>query len=418
MTRPRRRALAPFLSIFAALATAAGGCAQSNIGPELPQTASISPRPALASVTDKKSKSAKIALILPLGGIGEPAQIARGMKQATEMALFEANDPTVQLIVKDDGGTPQGAMAAADSAIAEGAEIILGPLFGKSAAAIAPVASKAGIPVVAFSNDPTAAGHGVYLMSFLVAEEVHRVIGYAASQEKRRFAALIPDTAYGKTVEPAFRAAVAKAGGQIVAIETFSGDAAGLLTSAKKVVHVIAEAEKNGTPVDALFVPAGPDQISQLGPLLNYAGLNNDKLKLLGTSAWDGPIVSRDDALIGGWYAASDPGGWTAFADKYRKTFGTTPPRLSSLSYDAMSMALTLAKSAAPGRFAVERLTRAEGFSGVDGPVRLTPGGFSQRDLAVLEVQKYSSAVIEAPAPVKAAQPQAMAASPDARAPL
>ena len=412
----RRRAFAPIVAISAAVATAAGGCAQSNTGGQLPQTSSISPTAAPAA--DKKARATKIALILPLGGIGEPAQIARGMKQAAEMALFEANNPAVQLIAKDDGGTPQGAMAAADAAIAEGAEIILGPLYGKSAVAIAPIASKAGIPVVTFSNDLTAAGHGVYLMSFLASEEVHRVVGYAARQDKRRFAALMPDTAYGKAIEPAFRAAVAKAGGQIVAAETFSSDTSSLLISAKKVVQVIAAAEKSGMPVDALFVPASPDQISQLGPLLNSAGLNNDKLKLLGTSAWDGPIVSRDEALIGGWYAASDPGGWTVFADKYRKNFGTIPPRLATLSYDAMSMALTLATNAAPGRFAAEKLTRAEGFAGVDGPVRLTTGGFSQRDLAVLEVQKYSSAVIEAPALVTAAQPQAMAVSQVARPPL
>jgi branched-chain amino acid transport system substrate-binding protein len=416
MTWSCRRALAPFVAISAAVATVAGGCAQSNTGVQLPQTSSISS--AAAPAADKKARATKIALILPLGGIGEPAQIARGMKQAAEMALFEANNPAVQLIAKDDGGTPQGAMAAADAAIAEGAEIILGPLYGKSAMAIAPIARKAGIPVVSFSNDPAVAGHGVYLMSFLASEEVHRVVGYAASQDKRRFAALIPDTVYGKAVEPAFRAAVAKAGGQIVAAETFSSDTSSLLISAKKIVQVIAAAEKSGTPVDALFVPASPDQISQLGPLLNSAGLTNDKLKLLGTSAWDGPIVSRDEALIGGWYAASDPGGWTAFADKYRKNFGTTPPRLATLSYDAMAMALTLATSAAPGRFAAEKLARAEGFSGVDGPVRLTSGGFSQRDLAVLEVQKYSSAVIEAPAPMTAAQPQAMAASQGARPPL
>jgi branched-chain amino acid transport system substrate-binding protein len=422
MSWSRRRTLASFVTISAVLVTAAGGCAQSNTGSALPQTSSITASPTAALVADKKAKAAKIALILPLGGIGEPAQIARGMKQAAEMALFEANNPAVQLIAKDDGGTPQGAMAAADAAIAEGAEIILGPLYGKSAAAIAPIANKAGIAVVSFSNDPTVAGHGVYLMSFLATEEVHRVVSYAAGQGKRRFAALIPDTAYGKTVEPAFRTAVAKAGGQIVAAETFSSGATSLLTSAKKVVQAITDAEKSGAPVDALFVPAGPDQISQLGPLLNYAGLTNDKLKLLGTSAWDGPIVSRDEALIGGWYAASDPGGWTDFAAKYRKNFGTTAPRLATLSYDAMSMALTLAANAgtdtSPGRFSAEKLTRTEGFSGVDGPVRLTAGGFSQRDLAVLEVQKYSSAVIEAPAPVTAAQPQAMAATQGARPPL
>jgi branched-chain amino acid transport system substrate-binding protein len=403
---------------LAVLALALSGCAQSTIG-NPPATASIDSKTAHQSlagqpVTDQKAKAVKIALILPLGGYGDPAQIARGMKQAAEMALIEADNPSVQLITKDDGGTPQGAMAAADAAIGEGAEIILGPLFGKSAAAIGPIAAKAGIPVISFSNDPTVAGRGVYLMSFLASEEVNRVVSYAAGQGKKRFAALIPDTAYGKTVEPAFRSAVKKAGGEIVAIESYPADASGTLQSAKKVVQVITDAGAAGSPVDALFIPAGQESISHLGPLLAYAGLTNDKLKLLGTSAWDVPIISRDDALIGGWYAASDPSGWAAFADKYRKNFGTAPPRLATLSYDAMSMTLQLAKNAGPGRFSADKLTRAEGFSGIDGTIRLMPGGLSHRVLAVLEIQKYSSAVIDgadADAQAAASAPPAVSAS-------
>jgi branched-chain amino acid transport system substrate-binding protein len=416
-----RRVLLPYLMITSVLTVVVGGCAQSSLGPSMPQTvpqtASIGGTTNAASPADKKAAAVKIALILPLGGYGEPAQIARGMKQAAEMALFEADNPAVQLITKDDGGSLQGAMAAADSAISEGAEIILGPLFGKSASAIAPIASKAGIPVVSFSNDPAVAGKGVYLMSFLASEEVKRVVGYAASQGKRRFAALIPDSIYGKTIEPVFRAAVTKTGGEVVALETYSADASGMLASAKTVIRTIKDSGEAGHPVDALFVPASPETLGQLGPLLAYSGLTAANLKLLGTSAWDAPVISREDALIGGWYAASDPAGWTSFAGKYRKTFGTAPPRLATLSYDAMSMALALAATPGPSRFSPDNLTRAQGFSGVDGAVRLTMDGFSQRGLAVLEIEKYSSVVIDAApqaAPLTAA-PQAMAASPEAR---
>lgn len=397
-SRPCRAIILPIMA-----ATVLTGCGQTTLPGAGPQTASISSPAQQARPADVKARGVKIALLLPLGGYGEPAQIARGMKQAAELALFEADNPAIQLIAKDDGGTPQGAMAAADAAINEGAEIILGPLFGKSAAAIQPVASKANVPVIAFSNDPAAAGRGVYLMSFLASEEVHRVISYAVSKGKKRFAGLIPDTAYGKTLEPAFRAAVAKSGGEIVALEVYPADASGTQTSAKKIVAAIANAERAGKPVDALFVPAGQDQISQIAPLLTYSGITNAKVKLLGTSVWDVPIISREEILIGGWYAASDPAGWQSFADKYRKNFGTAPPRLATLSYDAMTMALSLAgnpgSSLGTGRFSAENITRAQGFNGVDGVVRLTPGGLSSRGLAVLEIEKYRSTVVDAPPP-------------------
>ena len=418
MPRAMTRQIFPIVIIPAMTALMLAGCGQSSVTGLGQQTASISNTQsntqAAASPTDTKARAVKVALILPLGGIGEPAQISRGMKQAAELALFEADNPAIQLITKDDGGTPQGAMAAADAAISEGAEIILGPLFGKSAAAVQPVAKKTNVPVIAFSNDPSIAGNGVYLMSFLASEEVHRVVSFAASKGKKRFTALIPDTAYGKTVEPAFRAAVAKAGGEIVAIKSYPADASGMLASAKSVVAAIADAEKAGNPVDALFVPAGQDQLTQLGPLLAYSGISNGKLKLLGTSAWDVPMIARDDALTGGWYAASDPGGWMAFADKYRKNFGTAPPRLATLSYDAMTMALTLAANPGPNRFAAENLTRSQGFNGV---VRLMPGGLSSRGLAVLEIEKYRSVVIDAApqSPPGLAAPQVSADAGSAR---
>ena len=51
------------------------------------------------------------------------------MKNAAEMALAEFQNPNIQLLIKDDGGNPQGAQQGTQQALDEGAEIILGPLF-------------------------------------------------------------------------------------------------------------------------------------------------------------------------------------------------------------------------------------------------------------------------------------------------
>ena len=54
---------------------------------------------------------AKVALLLPLSGTAQAAAVAKGMKQAAEMALFELNNPAFQMVVKDTMGTPEGAAA-------------------------------------------------------------------------------------------------------------------------------------------------------------------------------------------------------------------------------------------------------------------------------------------------------------------
>lgn len=376
------------------------GCA-TNIVPSNTNTASISETPA-PKAAPNPSRTAKIALLLPLAGLGETAQIARGMKQAAEMALFEADDPSVLLLFKDDGGTAEGAVKAAEAAVSEGAEVILGPLFAKSATAAAPVAAKAGIPVLAFSNDPAAAGNNVYLMSFMVADEVQRVISYAAGQGKRRYAALLPATAYGQTADRAFRSAVRDANGEIVAIETYAAVAGGMMDGARKLVAAIKNANEAGQPVDALFLPVAPQEISQIGPLL-VSELDPKAIKMIGTSAWDVPAIMHHEAMAGGWYPATDSAGWPEFSAKFQKNFGRPPPRIASLAYDSMRIAIGLSAAPAPSRYTAESLTRVEGFPGVDGQIRLKANGRPERSLAILEIGKYSANVID-PAPALGAR--------------
>src|SRR5206468_888721 len=161
----------------------------------------------------------KVAVILPLSASGNAGLAAQSMRNAAEMALAEFQNPNIQLLIKDDNGTPQGAQAGAQQAVDEGAEIILGPLFPQSVPAVAQVARTRGIPVMAFSTDSSIAGRGVYLLSFLPESDVNRIVEYSASIGKRSVAVLVPDNAYGNVVEAAVEAAVSRRGGRSVEFE-------------------------------------------------------------------------------------------------------------------------------------------------------------------------------------------------------
>ena len=86
-------------------------------------------RQARSSSRGGRHRGVKVGLILPLSATGNAGVAAQSMKNAAEMALAEFQNPNIQLLVKDDGGSPQGAQQGAQQALAEGAEIILGPLF-------------------------------------------------------------------------------------------------------------------------------------------------------------------------------------------------------------------------------------------------------------------------------------------------
>ncbi len=404
------KALAMLLSYVRVLAATValvliGGCA-ANLGGSSPE-ASLSAEDAAKA----KSRPVKIAMLLPLGGLNRTAAIAKSMKQAGEMALFELNNPNVQLVVKDDKGTAEGAQTAAAEAIREGAEIILGPLFSQAVPGAAAAARPANIPVVAFSNDRNVAGNGVYLMSYLPDAEVDRIVSYATANGKRRFAALIPDDAYGRTVEQSFRSAVGRHGGSIVALKSYpvGANANAILEPAREVFDTIKQVSEIGASVDALFLPGGQDSLPQIGPMIAYSGVNPATTKIIGTGAWEFPNIGRDPAFVGGWYPSPDPRGWRNFAGRFSKNFGHAPPRIASLAHDAVSIAINLSTNPTGSRYTPENLMRASGFSGVDGPVRFNRSGLAERGLAILEVRKFGSSVID-PAPASLTRTQLSAA--------
>jgi ABC-type branched-subunit amino acid transport system substrate-binding protein len=394
--------------VFAILAATATLAACTVGGPGLPSgevTGAIPPRDGVPAATADapaaarpKVARAKVAMLLPLSGPGQLAVVARAMKQAAELAVIDQGGPEFQLLVKDDLGTPDGARAAAEEAVREGAEIILGPLLSASVEAAAPVAAAARIPVVAFSNDRRIAGGSVYLLSFMPEQDVERIVAYAVGQGRRTFAALLPDDAFGQIVERAFTRAVASAQANVVAIERYGRSGSGMLEATRRLGEALANPSGSGA-ADALLVPGDPDTLASLGPLLAYARIDATRIKLLGTGGWDAPSLGRDPTFVGAWYPAPDQRGWKAFSERFTGTFGAAPPRIASVAHDAVVMAANLAAEPSATRFSATGLQRAGGFAGSDGAFRFAPDGTAARALAVHEVQSFGSSVVDPAGP-------------------
>jgi ABC-type branched-subunit amino acid transport system substrate-binding protein len=298
------------------------------------------------------------------------------MKNAAEMALSEFQNPNVQLLIKDDAGSAQGAQQGAQQAIDEGAEIILGPLFAASVPATAQVARTRGISVIAFSTDSSVAGRGVYLLSFLPESDVNRIVEYAVSIGKRSFAAMVPENAYGNVVETAFKQTAGRHGGRIVTFQKYGADRA---AAARNVAQSLRSA-------DALLIADDGDAVVSVADALTAAGANLRNVQLLGTGLWDNPRVFASASLQGGLYAAPDPSGFRSFAGRYRTKFGGDPVRTATLAYDAVALVAALARTQGAQRFAPETLTNPSGFAGIDGLFRFRPDGSNQRGLAIMRV--------------------------------
>jgi ABC-type branched-subunit amino acid transport system substrate-binding protein len=372
---------------FSAAAIALAACA-TQLGGGAPTPQPGEPSSANASVGEGQ---VRVAMILPLSAQGNAGVAAQSMKNAAEMALAEFKSPNIQLLVKDDGGTPQGAQAGAQQAISEGAEIIIGPLFAQSVSAVGQVARARNIPVIAFSTDASVAARGVYLLSFLPETDVRRIVEFAVSRGKRSFAALLPDNAYGTVVEAAFQQEVSRRGGRVLALEKYPPDA----NRMSEVVRRVAQAANQ---VDSIFIPDGADAVPQVVQALAADGVNLKRVQLLGTGLWDDPRVFSTAALEGGWYAAPESTGFRSFSGRYRARYGQDPVRTATLTYDAVALVAALVKTQGPQRFSEQVLTNPSGFAGIDGVFRFLPEGPNERGLAVLRVTPSGGQVIS-PAP-------------------
>ena len=338
--------------------------------------------------------SVRVGLLLPLTSSGGNASIGTVFKNSATLALQSFPNADVQLLVKDTGGTAEGGRAAAQAAISEGAELILGPVFSQAVSGAATAARATGVPVIAFSTDTSVAARGVYLLSFLPESDVKRIIGYANSQQKSSYAALVPEGAYGAVVEAAFRQEVGRGGGRIATIQRYKmigSDTSDLVAKTAALKSVLNN-------VDALFLPAGGNVPAQVVQTLVSQGANLGQVKLLGSGQWDAPQIKNNPVLAGAWFSGPEDKGFQAFAQRYQSTYGARPPRNASLVYDGVTLAAGLIRSAGPQRFQQSILTNRDGFIGIDGLFRFQSNGLNERGLAVYQITGQGTQVIS-PAP-------------------
>lgn len=349
-------------------------------------------RPQFARLPNLKGQKTpvRIGLILPFGSQSASVRhLSDGLLNAAQMALYDAGNKNIILMTADSHGTRTGAASAARALLGKGAEVLVGPLFSSSVQAVTPIARDHGVPVIAFSTNRKVAGAGIYLMSFQPENEISHIVKYAIHQGHKRFAALIPATAYGHLAENAFRADVAAAGGQITDIEHFNPASGKLSDQAQKVAQ---------SGADAIFLPESGSTLNTMTSVLAFHGASPDKVKYLGTGLWNGNSTLKNSLLQDAWFASPAPDANADFNASYLDTFGTNAPTLASLSYDAVSLVSLLAGGTPYHRFVPAAITDPNGFSGVSGLFRFRRDGTIQRGLAVLAVEPDGFTIVS-PAP-------------------
>lgn len=391
----RRAPLGLILVAAAALAACAPNAGSQGTGPA-PVGAEVTPPP----LPDKRIDTSPDALIAILAPLTAPdarlKEIAQGIVDSAQLAVTDVNDPRIRIREYDTAGDPVRAAQMAEAAIADGADIIIGPVFGAAAKSVGPVALKSRVNVITFSTDATAAAENVFLIGSLPQGEVARILSYASAQGLFRIGAFAPEGAYGDQVIAAMRDAAPGAGASIDSIGRYGRTFEAIQASAQSFAAV----NSGDAAPDAMLLPDGGFGLQTAASFLTYFDAGPPRVAFLGTGQWNDATTLREATLRRGWFPAPDPTLRALFGERYRTAYGVEPPILAELGYDAVAAAGAMLAFADAGSdpFDAASITDPRGFDGVTGVFRFTPDGLNERGYAVLEVTN-DGFIVRDPAP-------------------
>ena len=341
-----------------------------------------------------RSGPVPVALLVP-GAEGQPgdAVVSRDLENAARLAVADLGGVEIDLRVYATGGRAAGAQEAAQRAVQEGAEIIVGPLYAEAANAAGLVAAPAGVNVLAFSNNPAIAGGNVFLLGSTFDNTAARLMGFAAAQGRDQVLVVAADNPAGTAGQAAIQRAAAGTGASVVGVARYEFSQNGVAAAAPGIANAV-----RSSGADTVFLTAdAAGALPLLAQLLPEQGIAPPAQQFVGLTRWDIPATTLAlPGVQGGWFALPDPARDAAFDARYEAAYGAPPHPLAGLAYDGIAAVGAIASSG--GRLDASSLTRGQGFAGTGGAFRLRSDGSIERALAVAQI-RGGQAVIVDPAP-------------------
>jgi ABC-type branched-subunit amino acid transport system substrate-binding protein len=335
-----------------------------------------------------------VALLVPRGAADSNEQkLAADLENAARMAVSDLSGVAIDLRVYDSAGTPERAGAAAQTAVTDGARIIIGPLRAASARAAADAVAPRGVNVLAFSNDPTIAGDNLFVLGQTFHSTAERLVGFAAEQGRDRILTVHADNRAGRLGRQAIQDAITRNAARPAGDVSYAVSQEAVVEA---VPRITAAAEENGA--NAIFFTANSaGALPLFTQMLPEAGLDRDEVQYIGLSRWDTPPQTLElPGVQGGWFALPDPRRTAQFRSRFEQAHDSAPHALSGLAYDGIAAVGALVREG--GALDRAALTQPAGFRGVNGIFRFTPEGTNERGLAVATIRDKQVEVIS-PAP-------------------
>lgn len=271
-----------------------------------------------------------VAALLPqsgaLGSVGQ--EIYRGIETARNSI---ASDTSVKLYDVNAGG----AVAQYQKAVAEGADVVVGPLDKESLAQLLAqpqILSKPLLSLNYLTNSRNIPG-ALYQFGLLPEDEARQVAETTAAQGLRTAIVMAPASSWGNRIAGAFRSAYQAKGGQVVNIQQYPDAASNAYI--QNVQNALTATQGRASMV---FLAASPSQARLMRPLL---AAQAPSLPIYATShIFSGRTDPGKDADLDGIRYTEIP--WVIESLQNGSLNNSTFPRMFALGMDALLIAKNL----------------------------------------------------------------------------
>jgi len=326
---------------------------------------------------------------------GDYAAFGQSNWNGIKMAFDEINaegslGKKIRVYVEDDRSkAEEGATAAKKLIQQRKVHAVLGEVASSISLAAAPIAQKAGIPMISPAStnpDVTKVGNFIFRVCFIDPFQGEAMAKFAFNNLKARSAAIITDIKndYSVGLAKYFKETFVKLGGKIVSEPSYSaGDIEfrAQLTSLKN---------KNA---DVIFIPGYYTEVGLIARQARELGI---KSPLLGGDGWDSPKTIEiggaaiENSFFSTHYSPEDANPRVQeFIKKFKANYGHVPDAMAVLGYDAAYILADSIKRA--GGTDPEKLRKAiastKNFPGVSGSITIDDNRNAQKPLVVLQIK-------------------------------
>ncbi|MGH1578492.1 penicillin-binding protein activator [Planktotalea sp.] len=342
------------------------------------------------------SEPVRVALLIPKSSAGA-GTVATSLENAARLAMADLTNVKIDLRVYDTAGSTDKAASLAQKAVADGAQIILGPLFADAANAAGVAVSEQNINILSFSNNTSIAGGNVFVLGPTFENTAERLMSFAARQGKTKVLVAHPNNVEGQFGRNAVQQAASRNGLAVASVNGFEFSQPGIVAAIPEIKSAM-----DSTGADTLVLTSNSaGALPLLAQMLPEAGVNPSKIQYVGLGRWDVPAQTTElPGLQNGWFAMPDQAMIQNFQARYTQAYGSAPHQLAGLSYDGIAAIGALVEAGNKKALSAGALTQGAGFQGVAGAFRLRPNGTNERSLAVAMVRDKQVVIID-PAPTK-----------------